>query len=142
MLGATWAFFAFPMFDTLNPVVIVLAITIGLIFHAFVYAGQPAMISEMFPTRIRYSDVSLGYQVTSILGGSPAPIIAGALRVEASLSPVMTLGNPAERIDERLGFRDEEQPEPGTDAQAKMRKSSNLYTAVSTASSGASRRSR
>ncbi|QNE46326.1 MHS family MFS transporter [Glaciihabitans sp. INWT7] len=79
VLGATWAFFAFPMFDTLNPVVIVAAITIGLIFHAFMYAGQPAIMSEMFPTRMRYSGVSLGYQVTSILAGSLAPIIASAL---------------------------------------------------------------
>ena len=67
------------MFDTLNPVIIVLAITIGLCFHAFMYAGQPAIMSEMFPTRMRYSGVSLGYQVTSILAGSLAPIIATAL---------------------------------------------------------------
>ena len=67
------------MFDSLNPVVIVLAITIGLIFHAFMYAGQPAIMSGMFPTRMRYSGVSLGYQVTSILAGSLAPIIASAL---------------------------------------------------------------
>jgi MFS family permease len=79
VLGATWAFFAFPMFDTLNPVVIVAAIAIGLVFHAFMYAGQPAIMSEMFPTRMRYSGVSLGYQVTSILAGSLAPIIAAAL---------------------------------------------------------------
>ncbi|WP_368499755.1 MFS transporter [Herbiconiux sp. A18JL235] len=79
VLGATWAFFAFPMFDTLNPVLIVLAVTIGLCFHALMYAGQPAIMSEMFPTRMRYSGVSLGYQVTSIVAGSLAPIIASAL---------------------------------------------------------------
>jgi MFS family permease len=79
VLGASWAFFAFPMFDTRNPVVIVLAITVGLCFHALMYAGQPAIMSEMFPTRMRYSGVSLGYQVTSILAGSLAPIIASAL---------------------------------------------------------------
>ena len=72
-LGATWAFFAFPMFDTLNPVVIILATTIGLIFHPFMYAGQPAIMSEMFPTRMRYSRVSLGYQVTPILAGALSP---------------------------------------------------------------------
>jgi MFS family permease len=33
-------------------------------------------MSEMFPTRMRYSGVSLGYQVTSIVAGSLAPIIA------------------------------------------------------------------
>lgn len=79
VLGATWAFFAFPMFDTANPVLIVLAITVGLCFHAFMYAAQPAIMSEMFPTRMRYSGVSLGYQVTSIVAGSLAPIIAVAL---------------------------------------------------------------
>ena len=79
ILGSTWAFFAFPMFDTLNPVLIVAAITIGLCFHALMYAGQPAIMAEMFPTRMRYSGVSLGYQVTSILAGSLAPIIAAAL---------------------------------------------------------------
>lgn len=79
ILGASWAFFAFPMFDTLNPVIIVVAITIGLVFHALMYAAQPAIMSEMFPTRMRYSGVSLGYQVTSILAGSLAPIIATEL---------------------------------------------------------------
>lgn len=78
-LAGTWAFFAFPMFDTTNPVFIVLAITIGLCFHALMYAGQPAIMSEMFPTRMRYSGVSFGYQVTSILAGSMAPIIASFL---------------------------------------------------------------
>lgn len=76
ILSATWAFFAFPMFDTLNPVMIVLAVTIGLCFHAFMYAPQPAVMAELFPTRMRYSGVSLGSQVTAILAGSLAPILA------------------------------------------------------------------
>jgi fucose permease len=33
-------------------------------------------MAEMFPTRMRYSGVSLGYQVTSIVAGSVAPAIA------------------------------------------------------------------
>ena len=40
------------------------------------YAVQPSAMAEMFPTRMRYSGVSLGYQVTSIVAGSLAPIIA------------------------------------------------------------------
>ncbi|AZH80244.1 MFS transporter [Microbacterium sp. Y-01] len=76
ILSATWAFFAFPLFDTLNPVLIVLAVTIGLCFHAFMYAPQPAVMAELFPTRMRYSGVSLGSQVTAILAGSLAPILA------------------------------------------------------------------
>ncbi|MFI5718808.1 MFS transporter [Nocardia sp. NPDC051750] len=80
MIGAltagTWGFFAFPMMDSGNNLIIVSAIIIGLVFHAFMYAGQPAIMAEMFPTRMRYSGVSLGYQVTSIVAGSLAPIIA------------------------------------------------------------------
>jgi len=52
------------------------AIVIGLIFHGLMYAVQPSAMAEMFPTRMRYSGVSLGYQVTSIFAGSLAPIIA------------------------------------------------------------------
>jgi MFS family permease len=79
VLAASWGFFAFPMFDTGNDLVIFLAVTIGLMFHALMYAGQPAIMAEMFPTRMRYSGVSLGYQVTSIVAGSLAPIIATSL---------------------------------------------------------------
>ena len=79
VLGGTWGFFAFPMMDTANDMVILAAITIGLLFHALMYAGQPSIMAEMFPTRMRYSGVSLGYQVTSIVAGSLAPIIATAL---------------------------------------------------------------
>jgi MFS family permease len=89
VLGATWSFFAFPLFDTLNPVIIVFTIAIGLTFHALMYAAQPAIMSEMFPTRMRYSGVSLGYQVTSIIAGSLAPIIAtGLLQSSGSWVPV------------------------------------------------------
>ena len=76
VLGATWPFFAFPMFDTRNAVIIVLAVTIGLILHGLMYAGQPAIMAEMFPTRMRYSGASLGSQVTSIFAGSLAPLLA------------------------------------------------------------------
>ena len=64
------------MMNSGNYVVITAAITLGLVIHAFMYAPQPAIMAEMFPTRMRYSGVSLGYQVTSIVAGSLAPIIA------------------------------------------------------------------
>ena len=79
VLTASWGFFAFPMYDTGNAVMIFLALLIGLVFHALMYAGQPAIMSEMFPTRMRNSGVSTGYQVTAIVAGSFAPIIATAL---------------------------------------------------------------
>ncbi|WP_193069842.1 MFS transporter [Brevibacterium aurantiacum] len=79
VLTASWGFFAFPMYDTASAGMIFLALLLGLIFHALMYAGQPAIMSEMFPTRMRNSGVSTGYQVTAIVAGSFAPIIAVAL---------------------------------------------------------------
>jgi MFS family permease len=64
------------MMNSGNYVVITAAVTLGLVIHAFMYAPQPAIMAEMFPTRMRYSGVSLGYQVTSIVAGSLAPLIA------------------------------------------------------------------
>ncbi len=74
--ACSWGFFAFPMMNSGHNVIIMSAIIIGLVFHALMYAVQPAAMAEMFPTRMRYSGVSLGYQVTSIVAGSLAPIIA------------------------------------------------------------------
>ncbi len=88
-LMIVWAVVAFPMFNTRNDAIILLAIVAGLAVHALMYAGQPAIMAEMFPTRMRYSGVSLGYQVTSIVAGSMAPIIAAALlRASGSWVPV------------------------------------------------------
>jgi MFS family permease len=74
--AGTWGFFAFPMMNSANYLVIMSAIIIGLVIHAIMYAPQPAIMAEMFPTRMRYSGVSLGYQVTPIVAGSLAPLIA------------------------------------------------------------------
>ena len=76
LAAGTWGFFAFPMMNSANYLVIMGAVISGLVIHAFMYAPQPAIMAEMFPTRMRYSGVSLGYQVTSIVAGSLAPIIA------------------------------------------------------------------
>jgi MFS family permease len=74
--ACTWGFFAFPMMNSGHHAIVMSAVIIGLVFHGLMYAVQPATMAEMFPTRMRYSGVSLGYQVTSIVAGSLAPIIA------------------------------------------------------------------
>ncbi len=78
-LAMVWPFVAFPMLDTGTTGFICLAIMLGLAIHSLMYAAQPAVMSEMFPTRMRYSGVSLGYQVTALVAGSWAPLIATAL---------------------------------------------------------------
>ena len=83
MLGAIltgiWAFAIFPLVDTENFWLIVLAITGGLIFLAMVYGPQAAFFTELFSTEVRYSGATLGYQFGAILGGAFAPTIAALL---------------------------------------------------------------
>ncbi|MFC7537268.1 MFS transporter [Sphingomonas sp. GCM10030256] len=79
LLTMAWPFIAFPMFDTGATASILGAIMLGLAIHSLMYASQPAIMAEMFPTRMRYSGVSLGYQVTAIVAGSWAPLIGTAL---------------------------------------------------------------
>jgi metabolite-proton symporter len=74
-----WAFAFYPMLDTRQPGIIIAAIVIGLLVHSAMNGPQGAVIAELFPTRIRYSGASLCYQVTSIVGGSWAPIVSLAL---------------------------------------------------------------
>jgi metabolite-proton symporter len=71
-----FAFLFFPMLASGNNALIILAIVVGLVLHAAMYAPQAAFITELFPTRIRYSGVSIAYQLTAIFAGSLAPIIA------------------------------------------------------------------
>ena len=74
--AAIFIFLFFPMLASGSDALIILAIVIGLVLHASMYAPQAAFITELFPTRIRYSGVSIAYQLTAIFAGSLAPIIA------------------------------------------------------------------
>ncbi len=72
-----WAFFA--LLDTRSFPMLVLAVTVGLIFHSAMYAPQAAFFSELFATRMRFSGASIGAQFASVAAGAPAPLIAVAL---------------------------------------------------------------
>jgi metabolite-proton symporter len=57
---------------------IVLAMNIG---HDMMYGPMAACLSELFGTRVRYSGISLVYQLTSVFSGGLAPFIATYLLV-------------------------------------------------------------
>jgi MFS family permease len=83
MLGAVltglWAFAIFPLVDTGDFWLIVLAISGGLVFVSMMYGPQAAFFTELFSTEVRYSGATLGYQFGAILGGAFAPTIAALL---------------------------------------------------------------
>jgi MFS family permease len=77
--AAVWVFVFFRLLDTGNFVLILVAAVVALLAHAAMYGPQAAFISEMFPTRVRYTGASMGYQLAGIVGGGIAPIVATAL---------------------------------------------------------------
>ena len=86
---AIFGFAFFRMLDTGVTPLVLAAVIVGLVLHGAMYAPQAAFIAELFPTRFRYSGVSLAYQATSIFAGSLAPIIALALfKATKSATPI------------------------------------------------------
>ncbi len=89
--AAVWVFVFFALIDTRQFALIVLAAVVALIFHAAMYGPQAAFIAEMFPTKVRYTGASMGYQLAGILGGAVAPIIAVALLDQFNTSVVVSV---------------------------------------------------
>lgn len=77
--AGVWAFAFIFLIDTESFPLTVLAVVVGLLFHGAMYGPQAAFLSELFGTKVRYSGVSVGYQLASIVAGALVPIIAVAL---------------------------------------------------------------
>jgi MFS family permease len=80
MLGALatglYGFVYFGLLDTREPALVFLAIALSLLPHDLMYGPQAALIAESFAGSVRYSGASLGYQLSSIIAGGPAPLVA------------------------------------------------------------------
>ncbi|MBM7770530.1 metabolite-proton symporter [Actinokineospora baliensis] len=76
---AVWAFIFFALLNTRSPGIIIVAAMVGLTLHGAMYGPQAAFFSEQFPTRVRYTGLSVGGQLSSIAAGALAPLIATAL---------------------------------------------------------------
>jgi metabolite-proton symporter len=74
-----WGFVFIALVDTKSFGLAVLAVTVGLVLHGAMYGPQASFFTELFGTRVRYSGVSVGYQLASIIAGGLAPFIAVAL---------------------------------------------------------------
>jgi MFS family permease len=80
MIGAAlvgvFGFAYFALLNTTAPAWIFLAVILSLVPHDVMYGPQAALIAESFTPRLRYSGASLGYQLSSVIAGGPAPLIA------------------------------------------------------------------
>jgi MFS family permease len=79
VLTGLFGFAYFAMLNTAVPALIFIAIVLSFVPHDLMYGPQAALIAECFTPRLRYSGASIGYQLSSVISGGPAPLIATAL---------------------------------------------------------------
>ncbi|MER5388954.1 MFS transporter [Saccharopolyspora sp. NPDC002686] len=116
--GVASALVAFPVFwliDTKNPVLVVLAITIGVACLSVPYAVAGSLLTELFPPQLRYSGVSISFNLGGVVSGF-VPLIATSVLaasgeqswsvalVLVALSVLTALGGA---LGERLRLEDE-----------------------------------
>ncbi|MFE9173289.1 MFS transporter [Streptomyces kebangsaanensis] len=92
LLTAVLAFPVFWMVETRNPVVVVVAMAVGIGVLSIAYAVSGALLAELFPARLRYSGVALAYNLAGALTGF-LPFLAAAMlgAVDGASWPVVLL---------------------------------------------------
>jgi MFS transporter, MHS family, shikimate and dehydroshikimate transport protein len=85
-----WGAVFFPLVNTAIPAVVFAAILVARLCIAAIFGPQAALFSELFDTNIRYSGISVGYSISSIIGAQ-TPAIA-ALLVAATGGTVILSG--------------------------------------------------
>ena len=77
--GMAWAFPFMILMDTRQPVLMGLSLVLFTLPVAAMYSPLAALFAELFPTRLRYTGSSVGYQLGTLLGGAFVPVIAASL---------------------------------------------------------------
>lgn len=78
-LQAVTGLLFFPLLDTGNLAVAALASVLAVVSTVLTFAAIPTILTQQFPARVRYTGISLAYQLGSIVGGGIAPITATAI---------------------------------------------------------------
>ena len=92
LIGAAATVLAgFPFFwlldqGNLGAMIVAMVVTIS-VAHAAVFAPLAAWFAEMFGTGVRYSGVSVGFQLGALAAGAPTPLLAAALLAGSGGAP-------------------------------------------------------
>jgi MFS transporter, MHS family, shikimate and dehydroshikimate transport protein len=77
--GILFAFPLFWLFETRDPTVVLLTIVGGIALgQGMIFALHASFMPELFGTNVRYSGISLGFQLGAAIGGGLTPVIAAA----------------------------------------------------------------
>ena len=86
-----WPFFWFLDHGSLALLPLVLLLGMN-VLHDAIYGPQAAWFAEQFPVDLRYSGVSFGYQVGTVLSGGITPFVAAALLEAGGGQPWLICG--------------------------------------------------
>jgi MHS family shikimate/dehydroshikimate transporter-like MFS transporter len=79
VFGILLAFPIFWLFATRDATVVTCAIVMGIcLCQAIVFALHASFMPELFGTNVRYSGISLGFQLGAAIGGGLTPVVAAA----------------------------------------------------------------
>lgn len=88
---AAWSIALFPLINTSDPAVMLLALLGTAVFMGIVYGPIAGLFANLFSPEVRYSGASLSYQLGAVLGGGLAPTIATGLYAGWGSSTPITL---------------------------------------------------
>jgi metabolite-proton symporter len=89
--SAAWAFPFFALLNTRSFPLMLIAVIVGSVSTATINGVQGAILSEAFPTSLRYSGISITLQVGTLLGGAVSPLAATALIAATGTSDSIAL---------------------------------------------------
>ncbi|WP_268952515.1 MFS transporter, partial [Saccharopolyspora terrae] len=80
VLSALVAFPVFWMIDTRNPVLVIIAVTLGINCLSIPYAVSGSLLAGLFPVHLRYSGVAISSNLSGLISGF-VPLAASALLI-------------------------------------------------------------
>ena len=79
VMTALWGYALFPLLETRAVIWMALGFAVAMMGNWMMYGPLAAFYTELFGTRLRYSAISLSYQIGAMFAGGVAPIIATSL---------------------------------------------------------------
>ncbi|KAA9163262.1 MHS family MFS transporter [Amycolatopsis acidicola] len=76
ILGVVWGLVLFPLLDTGSVAAYGLAMCLTMAIAGLGYGAIGAFVPEQFPTAYRYTAAGIAYQITGVIGGGVAPLLA------------------------------------------------------------------
>lgn len=76
---AATALLFFPLFEAGNVLLALIGTVVAHASTTIVYAVVPPILTNAFPVEIRYTGISVAYQIGGIIGGGIAPLIAASI---------------------------------------------------------------